>query len=159
MSILSPQTIRRMVLSGEMEIYPFVDQWPQAKENGRSYGLTCDGYDIRIAETVRVWPGVGKISYAVERIMLPHYVRAKIDNKSTNARLFIDASRSTNADPGFFGTLTLEITRERMWPITILAGTPIAKLVFETLDEPTCYPYSGKYQGQEARAYRAIMEK
>jgi deoxycytidine triphosphate deaminase len=56
-------------------------------------------------------------------------------------------------DPGFTGTLTLEITNLTRVPIKLYAGKPIAQLSFMTLDAPAERPYGSRelgshYQGQ-----------
>ena len=56
-------------------------------------------------------------------------------------------------DPGFKGTLTLEITNLTRVPIKLYAGLPIAQLSFMTLDAPAERPYGSAelgshYQGQ-----------
>jgi len=56
-------------------------------------------------------------------------------------------------DPGFRGTLTLEITNLTRVPIKLYAGRPIAQLSFMTLDAPARRPYGSPelgshYQGQ-----------
>ena len=155
--ILSTQSIRRLVHSGEIIIEPFHER---TIEHGRTFGLSACGYDIRLGEDVRVWPFVGRLSFALERIGLPDWIRCRLDNKSTNARQFIDASRVTNAEPGWRGHLTLELTRDRPWPVFLPKGLPIAQLVFETLDEPTEQPYgAGKYQDQPAAVIPALFSE
>lgn len=155
MSVLSAQSIRRRVEDGSLHIEPFSEG---GRAFGLSFGLSCCGYDIRLGEAVTLFPFWGRLSFAMEEIGLPDDLRAKIDNKSTNARLFIDASRSTNAEPGWSGHLTLELTHDRPWPVRLPAGYPIAQVIFETLDEPTERPYRGKYDRQPARAVPAILE-
>ena len=44
-------------------------------------------------------------------------------------------------DPGFKGTLTLEITNLTRVPIILWPGKPIAQLSFMTLDRPAERPY------------------
>jgi hypothetical protein len=56
-------------------------------------------------------------------------------------------------DPGFTGTLTLEITNLTRVPIKLYAGKPIAQLSFMALDAPAQRPYGHRdlgshYQGQ-----------
>ena len=58
-------------------------------------------------------------------------------------------------DPGFKGTLTLEITNLTRVPIKLYDGLPIAQLSFMTLDAPAERPYGSPelgshYQGQTA---------
>ncbi len=56
-------------------------------------------------------------------------------------------------DPGFSGTLTLEITNLTRVPIVLWPGKPIAQLSFMTLDRPAERPYGhpelgSHYHGQ-----------
>jgi deoxycytidine triphosphate deaminase len=47
------------------------------------------------------------------------------------------------------------------WPVHLRAGTPIAQILFECLDEPTEQPYpeDAKYQDQKQGAQAAILER
>lgn len=155
--ILSAQSIRRHVEAGALVIHPYHER---SHSHGRTYGLSACGYDIRLGEDVWVWPFWGRLSFALEYIALPNWLRGRIENKSTNARLLLDASRVTNIEPGWYGNLTLELTRDKPWPIFLRKGTPVAQVVFERLDEPTEQPYGSedKYQNQPAHAVPAICE-
>ena len=56
-------------------------------------------------------------------------------------------------DPGFQGTLTLEITNLTRVPIVLWPGQPIAQLSFMALDRPAERPYGhpelgSRYHGQ-----------
>src|SRR5204862_6361035 len=56
-------------------------------------------------------------------------------------------------DPGWKGTLTLELNNLTRVPIKLYAGLPIAQLSFMTLDAPALRPYGHEqpgshYQGQ-----------
>lgn len=156
--ILSAQSIRERVERGDLIIEPF---HPRTRIHGRTYGLSACGYDVRLAKGLWLFPFWGRLGYVLERTGIPPDLRMRIENKSTNARLFIDASRTTNGEPGWCGHLTLELTHDRPWPIYLRAGTPIVQLVFEQLDRPTDQPYGDgdKYMNQPARPVPAILEK
>lgn len=141
MTVLSAQSIRRI-----KRVEPFVER---GVSHGRSYGLSCSGYDIRIAQDIWLWPFWGRLASAMERFDIPNNVCASVKDKSSNARRFITV-QNTFLEAGWKGYLTLELTRHLPWPTLIRKGTPIAQVVFEWLDEPTEAPYSGKYQNQEA---------
>ena len=151
MTVLSAQDIRRR--SGM--ISPFCER---GVEHGRSYGLSCCGYDVRIAEEVWLWPLYGRLASTIERFAMPDDVMARVADKSTNARKFVFV-QNTIIEPGWAGYLTLELTRVLPWPILIKRGTPIAQIIFEKLEEPTERPYVGKYQGQEAGPQAARFER
>lgn len=152
--ILIAQHIRERVSAGDLVIRPFVEE---GRAFGRSYGLSCCGYDVRLAQDVWLWPFWGRIASIIEHIAMPTDLRGKIENKSTNARIFLDASQGTNIEPGWRGTLTLELTRGLPWPVLLRAGTPIASIIFEELSGHTDKPYVGKYQDQGRDPQPAIF--
>jgi dCTP deaminase len=138
--ILSAQTIRRKI-----KIAPWSEQ---AVFNGLSYGLGAAGYDIRVAESVHLRASTGwALASAMEHIVMPSDVVAMVHDKSTWARRGL-AVQTTTVEPGWQGFLTLELSNHGPTDLMITAGTPIAKLVFHLLDQPTEQPYDGKYQGQ-----------
>lgn len=155
MSVLRAQSILARHAESPL-VEPFV---VDGLAHGRSYGLGSCSYDIRLAKGLLVQQGFGRLGVCIEKIWMPTDLRGRIENKSTNARMFVNASQATNIEPGWFGHLTVEITRHRFYPIYIRAGTPIATVVFEELDGHTDRPYRGKYQGQPARPVRAILER
>jgi dCTP deaminase len=149
-TILSAQTIRQQKL-----ISPFCEK---TLFEGRSYGLSAAGYDVRIAQTIWLWPFWGRLASTIERFDMPVDVAAEVKDKSSNARIFV-LVQNTFIDPGWRGYLTLELTRGLPWPIRIKAGTPIAQIIFKYLDEPTEIPYRGKYQDQQEGPVASIHEK
>lgn len=149
MSILSGQSIRRLNV-----FRPFTER---AVSFGRSYGLSHAGYDVRLAQTLWVWPMFGRLGSTIEHFTMPRHILGEVKDKSSNARRFITV-QNTVIEPGWRGHLTLEITRHRPWPVRIRAGTPIAQIVLYRLDEPAERPYAGKYQDQAARPVAAISE-
>jgi len=154
--ILSAQSIRKRVADPRHPlIFPFFER---TTYEGRSFGLSSCGYDIRIAETIIVPPYFGRLASSIEYFKMPNDLCAEVKDKSTNARLFV-LVQNTIIEPGWYGHLTLEITRMLPWPIKIKRGTPIAQIVFKRLDEVTEQPYSGKYQAQEAGPQPARMEE
>lgn len=150
MTILSSQTIRRLKLVSPLHL--------SYKVNGMSAGLSCCGVDLTIGEDVILPPKTQVNSFVSEHVSLPPNIRAKIENKSTWARMGIDASATTNAEPGWCGYLTLEIYNRTWWFKRLKRGTPIVQIVFEYLDEPTEKPYKGKYQNQPKRTIHARFD-
>lgn len=162
MSILSAQTIRRRCTPKpagwggpwpKTLITPFYER---TATNGRTFGLSGCGYDVRLAENIWLWPFWGRLGSIMEHLDMPDDLCAEVKDKSTNARLFV-LVQNTIIEPGWYGTLTVELTRFLPWPIYLKKGTPIAQIVFKTLDEPTEQSYGGKYQGQKAGAQPANL--
>lgn len=152
--ILSAQSIRtRVQQTRDLIIRPFCES---SKFNGRSYGLSHCGYDVRLAQNLIVWPFWGRLGSIIEYLNIPNDLCVEVKDKSTNARLFI-LVQNTIIEPGWRGYLTLEITRFKPWPVFLRKGTPIAQLVFKRLDEPTNCPYVGKYQNQNMQPQKAKL--
>lgn len=161
--ILSYQTIKRL-----KPLSPIVER---TRFNGVTYGLGPAGYDVRIAENLLLKPGDFVLASTLERFDMPNNLIGRVCDKSTWARrgLFV---QNTVVEPGWRGHLTLELTYRGppidpevggghavLRKIKLEAGTAIAQILFETLDEPTEYPYEGKYQDQKAGPQEAILER
>ncbi len=164
--ILSAQSIRKLCVELRAQegwintqpienamIEPFVER---GACNGRTYGLSSCGYDVRLDQDIWLWPFWGRLGSVIEYIHLPNDICAEVKDKSSNARLFVFV-QNTIIEPGWEGFLTLELTRFLPWPIRLRKGTPIAQIVFKRLDEPTDQPYKGKYNKQSRGPQPAIL--
>lgn len=151
--ILSAQTIRR---HEPPLVTPFREQ---SLQDGVTFGLGAHGYDIRIAQDVRLWWGVTKLASSVERFDLPANVRGVMMNKSTWRRRGLEVGAATVLEAGWRGHLTIELTLLRPWTLFLRAGTPIGQVEFAWLDEATEKPYAGKYQDQPRHPVKAISER
>ena len=94
-----------------------------------------------------LYSGSSILAHTVETITLPDNICARVLDKSTWARLFLQV-KNTFIDPGFSGQVTLELHNEGPWPLELVPGVGIAQLVFERLAAPCRNPYRGRYQGQ-----------
>lgn len=131
-----------------------------------SYGLSCCGYDIRLAEAHVIYPGEFRLASAYEYFRIPDDVVGIVHDKSTLARLGLTV-QNTVIEPGWHGFLTLELKNENarpeptwrdrlcVWrplprgePLTLPQGTPIAQVIFHKLVRKATAPYAGKYQFQ-----------
>lgn len=130
----------------------------KARYKGYSHGLTECGYDIRIAQDVWMFPGRRFVlASAKELFIMPKYLMGRVLNKSTWARQGLDASMTTNIEPGWKGCLTLELRYSGWKPLHIPKGVGIAQVIFETLAEPA--QYEGKYQFQPSGPVPARVPK
>ncbi len=152
--ILSAQTIRKLCTNGRAMVSPFTER---NKQNGMSFGLSSAGYDVRIAETIWIMPKTFRLASTLEHFDIPPNVMYQVVDKSTWARRGLSAF-NTVAEPGWRGHLTLELFNASWLPKRIKAGTPIAQIVFQFLDQASAQPYAGKYQDQEAGAQGARFE-
>ena len=159
--ILSAQSIKHRAAGpiaeggSNLVISPFHEK---TIEHGRTFGLSSCSYDVRLSKTLWLWPFWGRLGVIMEYLVLPNDLAGEVKDKSTNARIFV-LVQNTHIDPGFEGYLTVELTRMLPWPIRLKAGTPIAQIVFHTLDQPTEIPYRGKYRNQRATPQPAIFER
>jgi len=150
-------SLRRMLHIGPDGALPLLDPFHErTNDNGMTFGLSAAGYDVRIRETIEIRPGRFTLASTFERFAMPNDLVARVCDKSTWARRGI-AVQNTVIEPGWCGYLTLEITNHGREPIFINNGSPIAQILFELLDEPTCQPYAGKYQNQKAGPQPAIL--
>lgn len=148
--ILSGQTISRLRL-----LDPTVPRTVHV--SGLSYGVGPASYDVRIAQTVRLVAGAFMLGSIIEKLRLPSHISAQLADKSTWARQGLSLF-NTYVDPGFEGYLTIEMSNLSNETIIISEGTPIAQLIFSTLDEGTATPYRGKYNHQPAHPVGPMFE-
>lgn len=140
-------------LLADMPISGMLDR--KVQHLGFSHGLTECGYDIRLKEGVWLFPGRRFVlGSSIEYFQMPSHLMGRVLNKSTWARKGIDASMTTNIEPGWQGYLTIELSYKKLWPIYIPAGVGICQVIFETLEEEA--QYAGKYQNQPDRPVKAI---
>ena len=85
----------------------------------------------------------------VEWVELPDDIVARIEGKSSLGRLGLIVHATAGfVDPGFSGTLTLEITNLTRVPIVLWPGKPIAQLSFMALDQAAERPYGHPRSGE-----------
>ena len=88
-----------------------------------------------------IHPGEFVLGRTLERVELPDDIVARIEGKSSIGRLGLIVHATAGfVDPGFKGSLTLEITNLTRIPIKLYAGLLIAQLSFMTLDAPAEVP-------------------
>ena len=184
-SVLSDGTIRRLVDEGRIVIKP----WEPALVQPASVDLRLgDSFrvfsnhkvtkiDLRegpaqnLTEEVVVTeeegfvihPGEFCLGRTAEWVELPDDVVARIEGKSSLGRLGLIVHATAGfIDPGWKGTLTLELNNLTRVPIKLYPGLLIAQLSFMTLDKPAERPYGSAelgshYQGQVAATESRYM--
>jgi dCTP deaminase len=174
-SVLSDGTIRRLVEDGRIRI----DPWDEALVQPASVDLRLgDSFrvfhnhrasviDLRdppqhLTEEVKVTgdepfvihPGEFALGRTMEWVELPDDIVARIEGKSSLGRLGLIVHATAGfCDPGWKGTLTLELANLTRVPIRLYHGLAIAQLSFMALDAPAERPYGHEelgshYQGQ-----------
>src|ERR1022692_2109052 len=105
-------------------------------------------------ESFVIHPGEFCLGRTLEWVELPADIVARIEGKSSLGRLGLIVHATAGfCDPGWRGTLTLELNNLTRVPIKLYPGLLIAQLSFMTLDSPALRPYGHKdlgshYQGQ-----------
>jgi dCTP deaminase len=168
-SVLSDGTIRRLVEAGRIVIEP----WDPALVQPASV-------DLRLGDSFRVFHNhrVTAIDLRdpptnlTEEVIVaegepfaihPGDVVDRIEGKSSLGRLGLIVHATAGfVDPGFTGSLTLEITNLTRVPIKLYAGLLIAQLSFMALDTAAEHPYGSEalgshYQGQVAATESRYM--
>jgi dCTP deaminase len=173
--VLSDGTILRLVEEGTLRI----DPWDPALVQPASVDLRlgdsfrvfhnhkAEAIDLRdpptnLTEEVKVedgepfviHPGEFCLGRTAEWVELPDDIVARIEGKSSLGRLGLIVHATAGfCDPGWRGTLTLELNNLTRIPIKLYPGILIAQLSFMTLDAPALKPYGHEdlgshYQGQ-----------
>ena len=176
-SALSDGTIRRLADEGRIRL----DPWDASLVQPSSIDLRLGGsfrvfhnhrvtaIDLRevptnLTEEVTIGaeepfvihPGEFCLGRTLEWVELPDDVVARVEGKSSVGRLGLIVHATAGfVDPGWRGTLTLELNNLTRVPIKLYPGLPIAQLSFMALDRPAERPYGSKdlgshYQGQVA---------
>ena len=180
-SVLSDGTIRRLVEKGRIVIDPWDPELVQPASvdlrlgnsfrvfhNHRIAAIDLREPPTNLTEEVTgemfvIHPGEFVLGVTAEYVELPDDIVARIEGKSSLGRLGLIVHATAGfVDPGFKGTLTLEITNLTRVPIKLYPGILIAQLSFMALDAPAERPYGSEalgshYQGQTAATESRYM--
>jgi dCTP deaminase len=101
-----------------------------------------------------VQPGEFVLGVTQERITVPDDLVVRVEGRSSLGRLgIIIHSTAGFVDPGFEGTITLEISNLNRLPVALYPGMRVCQIAFEQMSSPAETPYDkkpgSKYQGQE----------
>ena len=174
-SVLSDGTIRRLVDEGELKIDPWDPEMVQPASVDLKLGPSfrvfhnhriqaidladpprdlTEHVSVDGGETFVIHPGEFVLGRTEEWVELPNNIVARIEGKSSLGRLGLIVHATAGfVDPGWKGTLTLEITNFNSVPIVLRTGLPIAQLSLMGLDRPAERPYGHEdlgshYHGQ-----------
>lgn len=176
-SVLSDGTILRLVEAGRIVIRPWDPSNVQPASvdlrlgdsfrvfhNHRTTAIDLRDPPTNLTEEVVpppgeafvIHPGEFVLGRTLEWVELPDDIVARIEGKSSLGRLGLIVHATAGfCDPGWQGTLTLELNNLTRVPIKLTPGLLIAQLSFMTLDAPALRPYGSPelgshYQGQLA---------
>jgi len=179
-SVLSDGTIARLVEEGRIRIDPWDRELVQPASVDLRLGDTFRVFDNhRIAaidlrerpanltsevkigpdEAFVIHPGEFCLGRTLEWVELPEDIVARIEGKSSLGRLGLIVHATAGfCDPGWKGTLTLELNNLTRVPIKLYAGLLIAQLSFMTLDRPAQRPYGSAELGSHYQGQREATE-
>ena len=100
------------------------------------------------AETIVIPPKSFILAKTMEYIEIPLDHVAFVEGRSSIGRLGLFIQNAGWIDPGFKGTITLELFNACNVPIKLESGRRICQLVFMTMDRKLDKGYNGKYLGQ-----------
>ncbi len=176
-SVLSDGTIRELVDAGRIRIDPWDPSLVQPASvdlrlgdsfrvfhNHRTTAIDLRQPPTNLTEEVIageeegfvIHPGEFCLGRTLEWVELPDDIVARIEGKSSLGRLGLIVHATAGfVDPGWKGTLTLELNNLTRVPIKLYPGLPIGQLSFMALDAPAERPYGSPelgshYQGQVA---------
>jgi len=110
--------------------------------------------EIRDDEPFILHPGEVVLGQTLEWVEIPDDLLAHLDGKSSLGRVgLLIHSTAGYVDPGWKGTLTLELSNVANLPIALYFGMKIGQISFVRMSSPVDKPYGSpelgsKYQGQ-----------
>jgi dCTP deaminase len=168
--ILSDRSIREELAAGRIGIRPFEEHQIQPASvdlrlghRFRRFQRTNQPFidvkkpvqelmevlEIAPSDPVIVRPREFMLGTTVETVSIPDDLVGRLEGRSSLGRLgIIIHSTAGYIDPGFDGTITLELSNVARLPISIHPGMAIGQISFLQMTTPVDVPYAGKYQGQ-----------
>jgi dCTP deaminase len=180
-SVLSDGTILELVRAGRIKLDPWDPRMVQPASVDLRLGDSfrvfhnhrASAIDLRhppenlteevivsgVDESFVIHPGEFCLGRTLEWVELPDDIVARIEGKSSLGRLGLIVHATAGfCDPGWQGTLTLELNNLTRVPIKLYPGLPIAQLSFMTLDRPALRPYGSPELGSHYQGQRAATE-
>lgn len=174
--VLSDRTIREQILAGRIRIDPISEsdiqpssvdlhlgvrfqvfrnsRYPYIDPSMEQAGLT-EIVEATVEEPFVLHPGEFVLAATVETLALPDDVVARLEGKSSLGRLgLLIHSTAGYIDPGWEGTITLELSNVANLPILLTPGMAIGQVSFMMMTTPVDRPYGSaglrsRYQGQK----------
>lgn len=154
--MLSSTTITRLLDSGVLTITPLGERaiQPASVEmhlHGdvvRDVGLPTEFRDPTVTDAIFLRPGEFALARTTELVGIPAHLVARVEGKSSWARrgLLVHITAGF-IDPGFYGTITLELANLSAHPLELPVGCAIAQLSILELDTPPLVPYGDESLG------------
>ncbi len=136
--VLAPRSSPGVLVDPTQEGFRVMDF---IRNNGRVQVIPDAGY--------RMEPNQLVIARTLENITLPKHLAARVEGKSTLARLGLSVHvTAPSVHAGFEGPLYLEMNNIGPFPIVLHRGMKVAQLILEHVGLPALKGYEGRFQGQ-----------
>jgi dCTP deaminase len=100
-----------------------------------------------IGEPLWLHPGQFVLGGTLEYFRFPRDLAADVVGRSSWGRVGLLVATAVMVQPGYRGTLTLELVNHGDGPIALYPGSRIAQLAVRPVIGPPATPYAGKYVG------------
>jgi dCTP deaminase len=174
--IVSDRTLRKLLGQGTIVVEPLEDKQVQPASIDLRLGRHFLKIDENRMEAIGLNREMEYIEFKQEEIVIPpqsfllaatrEYIRlpdnitAFVEGRSSIGRIGLFIQNAGWVDPGFSGTITLELYNANRLPIRLTSGRRICQIVFAFMDGPAGNPYKGKYQNQrDAVGSRVFLDR
>jgi dCTP deaminase len=186
--ILSDRDLRERLERGDIKIEPLLDAGIQIQPASIDLRLGLDFQtfnftqqalidpmdpnsfahlttQVRLAEyeSFIVHPGEFILATTMERVEVPTDLVARLEGRSSVGRLgIVIHSTAGYIDPGFQGTITLEISNLGRLAVALYPRMRICQIAFEQMSSPVSEGYgvkqTAKYQGQDTTTVSRLFD-
>lgn len=101
---------------------------------------------IPFGEQIVLHPGSLLLGATFEYVKMPNNLEAQVEGRSSWARLGLVIATATSIDPGFTGSITLELSNLSKTPIVLTPGARICQIIFRETSSDVEYDTNRKYQ-------------
>ena len=174
--IVSDQSLKRLLAEGTIVVEPLEEPQIQPASIDLRLGEHFLKVDENSMEAIALDRELEYIEFEQEEIIIPPHsfllavtrefirlpdnITAFVEGRSSIGRIGLFIQNAGWVDPGFAGTITLELYNANRLPIRLTSGRRICQIVFALMDGPAGSPYSGKYQNQrEAVGSRVFLDR
>jgi len=114
---------------------------------------------IKLGQAFILHPNNFVLASTKEYVIMPDDIILRVEGKSTLARMGILVHTAGFVDPGFEGTLTLEISNQSNLPVALYPDMYICQIAVEYLSSPAETPYNKRKKSLYSRSVGPMAAK